>query len=70
MPYAVHSLAARAIEIDHELSYEVQPGGPRFTVQPMSMGTGPAIFPEFDEAEAWRLARRSEVMEASHAHTA
>ena len=61
MPYAVHSIAVRAIEIDHELSYEVQPGGPRFTVTPLSMGDGPAIFPEFDEAEAWRGKRLAEM---------
>lgn len=61
MPFAVHSLAVRAIEIDHELSYEVQPGGPRFTVTPLSMGDGPAIFEEFDEAEAWRGMRLAEM---------
>lgn len=61
MPWAVHNLHSRSVEIDHELSYEVQPGGPRFTVQPMSMGTGPAIFPEFDEAEAWRAAGLAEL---------
>ena len=61
MPYAVHSLAVRAIEIDHELSYEVQPDGPRFTVQPMNAGDGPAIFPDFDEAEAWRGKRLAEM---------
>ena len=63
MPFAVHSLAVRAIEIDHELSYEVQPGGPRFTVTPLSMGDGPAIFPEFDEAEDWRARRLVELGE-------
>lgn len=65
MPFAVHSLAVRAIEIDHELSYEVQPGGPRFTVTPLSMGDGPAIFPDFDEAEAWRGKRLAEMREAT-----
>lgn len=63
MPFAVHSLACRAIEIDHELSYQIADNSPRFTVQPMSMGDGPAIFPEFGEAETWRGRRLAEVME-------
>ncbi|ALC12527.1 hypothetical protein [Sphingopyxis sp. 113P3] len=61
MPYAVHNLHTRSVEIDHELSYEIQPGGPRFTVAPLSMGDGPAIFPDFDEAEAWREKRLAEM---------
>ena len=66
MPYAVHSLAVRAIEIDHELSYQIADNSPRFTVQPMSMGDGPAIFPEFDEAEEWRGRRLAEVKGVSN----
>lgn len=65
MPYAVHSMHVRAVEIDHELSYEVQPGGPRFVVQPLSMGDGPAIFPEFYEAEEWRVKRLAEAKGAN-----
>jgi hypothetical protein len=61
MPFAVHNLHSRSVEIDHELSYSVQPGGPRFTVTPLSMGDGPAIFADFDEAEAWRGKRLAEM---------
>lgn len=66
MPYAVHNLHSRPIEIDHELSYAIVDDGPRFRVEPLSMGTGPAIFPEFDEAEEWRGKRLAEVMEQAN----
>jgi len=66
MPFAVHNLSARAIEIDHELSYQVAPDGPRFVVTPLDTGDGPAIFEEFDEAETWRGKRLAEVMEMQH----
>ena len=63
MPFAVLNLHSRPVEIDHELSYSIVDDGPRFRVEPLSMGTGPAIFPEFDEAEEWRGRRLAEVME-------
>jgi hypothetical protein len=66
MPFAVHSMHVRAVEIDHELSYSIVDDGPRFVVTPIDTGTGPAIFPEFEEAETWRLARLAEVMETQH----
>lgn len=61
MPYAVLSLATRAVQIDHEGAYSVVEGGQKFRVDPMSMGDGPAIFPELDEAEAWRADRLKEM---------
>ena len=70
MPFAVHSMHVRAVEIDHELSYSIVDDGPRFRVEPLSMGTGPAIFPEFDEAEEWRGRRPAELMEAANADPA
>ena len=61
MLFAVHNLATRSVQIDHEGAYAIVEGGPRFTVTPLSMGDGPAIFPEFDEAEAWRGKRLAEI---------
>lgn len=61
MAWAVMNLHVPAVEIDHELSYQIADNSPRFTVQPMSMGDGPAIFPEFDEAEEWRGKRLAEI---------
>lgn len=66
MPYAVHNLACRPVQIDHEGAYAIVDDGPRFTVTPLSMGDGPAIFPEFDEAEAWRGKRLAEMTEAAN----
>ena len=63
MPYAVLNLATRSVQIDHEGAYAIVDDGPRFTVTPLSMGDGPAIFPEFDEAEAWRGKRLAELGE-------
>lgn len=57
MPFAVHNLAVRAIQIDHELSYAVVEDGPRFKVTPLDRDGGPAIFEDRDEAEAWRAGR-------------
>lgn len=65
MPFAVLNLACRSVQIDHEGTYSIVDDGPRFAVQPMSMGDGPAIFPEFDEAEEWRGRRLAEVVEQS-----
>lgn len=70
MPFAVMNLHCRAVELDHELSYAIAPDGPRFTVTPLSMGDGPAIFPEFDEAETWRGKRLAEMKGAGNAHPA
>lgn len=61
MPWAVMNLHCRASHIDHEGSYAIVDDGPRFTVQPMNAGDGPAIFPDFDEAEAWRGKRLAEM---------
>lgn len=61
MPFAVHNLHARPIHIDHEGSYAIVDDGPRYSVTPLDAGDGPAIFPTFDEAEAWRLARLGEM---------
>jgi len=66
MPFAVLSMHVPAVQIDHEGAYAIVEDGPRFAVQPMSMGDGPAIFPEFDEAEEWRGRRLAEVMELQH----
>lgn len=55
MTYAVHNLATRAIEIDEDGSYAVQPDGPRFNVAPL------ATFETFDLAEEWREARLAEM---------
>lgn len=63
MPFAVMNLHTRPVELDHELSYAIVEDGPRFVVTPLSMGTGPAIFPEFDEAEEWRGKRLAELKE-------
>jgi hypothetical protein len=61
MPYAVMNLHSRAVQIDHEGAYAIVDDGPRFTVTPLSMGDGPAIFPDLDEAEAWREKRLAEM---------
>lgn len=66
MPFAVLNLACRPVQIDHEGAYSIVDDGPRFRVDPLSMGDGPAIFPEFDEAEEWRGRRLAEVMELQH----
>lgn len=63
MAWAVMNFHSKSVQIDHELSYAIVDDGPRFRVEPLSMGTGPAIFPEFDEAEEWRERRLAEVME-------
>jgi hypothetical protein len=64
MPRAVHNLHCKPVELDHELSYALADNSPRFTVTPLSMGDGPAIFADFDEAEAWRGRRLAEMKEA------
>lgn len=61
MPFAVLNLHSRPVQIDDKGSYAIVDDGPRFTVTPLSMGDGPAIFPEFDEAEAWRGERLGEL---------
>lgn len=61
MPYAVFNLHCRPSHIDHEGAYAIVDDGPRFQVAPLSMGDGPAIFPEFDEAEEWRGKRLAEM---------
>ncbi len=65
MPYAVLNLHTRPVQIDHEGTYAVADNSPRYHVQPMSMGEGPAIFPEFDEAEEWRGKRVAEMKEST-----
>lgn len=52
--YAVHNLQARPIDEDEALNYTVAPDGPRYHSEPISTGTGPAIFDTFEEAEERR----------------
>lgn len=61
MPFAVLNLHSRSVEIDHADSYAIAPDGPRFVVTPLDTGDGPAIFPEYSEAEAWRGERLAEL---------
>ncbi len=65
MPYACLNLHCPSVQIDHEGSYAIVEDGPRFKVEPLSTGTGPATFPEFDEAEDWRGKRLVELKGAS-----
>lgn len=67
MRFAVHNLHVPAVAVDEDGSYAIVEDGPRFVVTPLDTGTGPAIFPEFDEAETWRKARLAEVMETMKA---
>ncbi|MGN6290440.1 MAG: hypothetical protein ACTHNA_14390 [Sphingopyxis terrae] len=60
-PFAVHNLAVRAIEVDEDHTYSIAQDGPRFYVEPLSMGDGPAVFDSFDEAEGWRMRRLGEM---------
>lgn len=55
--FAVHNLSTRPIEVDEDHTYSIAPDGPRFYVEPLSMGDGPAVFDSFDEAEGWRMRR-------------
>lgn len=61
MPWACHNLHTRPVQIDHEGAYAIVDDGPRFTVQPMNAGDGPAIFDDFEDAEAWRGKRLAEM---------
>lgn len=61
MTYAVLNLHTKSVELDQDNSYAIQPGGPRFTVTPLSMGDGPAVFDDFEDAEAWRGKRLGEM---------
>ncbi|MBN8803613.1 MAG: hypothetical protein J0H81_00595 [Sphingopyxis terrae] len=58
--FAVHNLATKPIEVDEDHTYSIAPDGPRFYVEPLSMGDGPAVFDSFDEAEGWRMRRLGE----------
>lgn len=61
MTFAILNLAVKATEIDDTGTYAIVPDGPRFNVQPMSMGDGPAVFDTFEEAEEWRGKRLGEM---------
>lgn len=61
MTYAVLNLHTKSVELAHEGAYAIQPGGPRFTVTPLSMGDGLAVFDDFEDAEAWRGKRLAEM---------
>lgn len=61
MAWAVMNIHSQSIEVDEDHTYSIAQDGPRFYVEPLSMGDGPAVFDSFDEAEGWRMRRLGEM---------